>query len=293
MIRGLASTGLVNRFPDAAPHEAIVEWFPRLDVDGFELSIGRAWDAERVEHDLGSAGLRFETAHADKRIGAELLEDPQAALAELDRNCHLATALGAAIVVLHLWELPIGDRRLEENLALLPACLDVADSAGVTLAVETIPTTSGSPLENVGRALEHDGRCRATMDTEFLARQDELAAALADDALWERIVHLHVKDYAGSLRDGEGKRTYLIPGEGAIDFHAVFETLRRRRYEGALTLEVSAVSADGHVDVQRFRQAEAWLVSRPWLHPFEVPAPSRQNARQRDREASEAPFREP
>src|SRR6187455_1700704 len=117
LIRGLASTGLVNRFPDAAPHEAILEWFPRLDdTDGFELGIGRAWDAARVEHDLSAAGLRFATAHSDKRIGAELLEDPDAALAELRSNCHLAASLGATIVVLHLWELPMGDRRLAENL---------------------------------------------------------------------------------------------------------------------------------------------------------------------------------
>src|ERR1051326_8942938 len=138
MIRGLASTGFVNRFPDAAPHEAIVEWFPRLDVDGFELSIGRVWDADRVAHDLGAAGLRFDTAHADKRIGAQLLDDPEGAVAELASNCRLAAGLGARLIVLHLWELPVGDRRLEENLALLPACLDVAEAAGLMLAVETI-----------------------------------------------------------------------------------------------------------------------------------------------------------
>ena len=206
MIRGLASTGLVNRFPDAAPHEAILEWFPRLDdIDGFELGIGRGWDAAQVEHDLGAAGLRFATAHSDKRIGAELLEDPRSALAQLRSNCRLAAALGAAIVVLHLWELPVGDRRLAENLALLPDCLDIAEAAGVTLAVETIPCSVGSPLENVRRALELDDRCRVTLDTEFLARHVELDAALADDALWERVVHIHVKDYAGSLRDRDGR----------------------------------------------------------------------------------------
>jgi sugar phosphate isomerase/epimerase len=267
LIRGLASTGLVNRFPDAAPHEAIVEWLPRLDVDGLELGIGRVWDLARVEHDLGSAGLRFATAHSDKRIGAELLDDPQAALAQLQGNCRLAAALGATIVVLHLWELPIGDRRLDENLARLPACLDIAEAAGVTLAVETIPSLIGSPLDNVRRALERDGRCRVTLDTEFLARHGQLGAALADDSLWEQVVHVHVKDYAGSLRDRDGTRRYLIPGEGMIDFEQVFGTLRRRAYEGALTLEVSAVTADGHVDEQRFRQAEAWLASRPWLLP--------------------------
>ena len=268
VIRGFASTGLVNRFPDAAPHEAILEWFPRLDdIDGFELGIGRSWDAARVEHDLGAAGLRFATAHSDKRIGAELLEDPHAALGELRSNCRLAAALGAAVVVLHLWELPVGDRRLAENLALLPDCLDIAEAAGVTLAVETIPCSVGSPLENVQRALEHDDRCRVTLDTEFLARHGEVEAALADDALWERVVHVHVKDYAGSLHDRNGTRRYLLPGEGTIDFNQVFETLQRRAYEGALTLEVSAVTPDGRVDERRFRQAKDWLGSRPWLVP--------------------------
>ena len=138
VIRGLASTGLVNRFPDAAPHEAIIEWLPRLDVDGLELGIGRVWDLARVEHDLSSAGLRFATAHSDKRIGTELLDDPQAALAQLGGNCRLAVALG------------------------LPGQ----------------PRSAG--------------------------------AALVDDALWERVVHVHVKDYAGILRDREGTRRYLI-----------------------------------------------------------------------------------
>jgi sugar phosphate isomerase/epimerase len=265
LIRGLASTGLVNRFPDAAPHEAILEWLPQLDVDGFELGIGRIWDASRVEHDLAAAELRFDTAHADKRIGAELLEDPRAALAQLASDCRLAAALGAKIVVLHLWELPVGDRRLEENLALLPNCHDVAEAAGVTLAVETIPCSVGTPLDNVLRALDRDDRCRATLDTEFLALHGQLAAALEHDGLWERVVHLHVKDHAGALRDRDGFRKYLIPGEGTIDFKTVFEALGRRGYDGALTLEVSAVGVGGGVDERRLRQAEAWLAAKSWL----------------------------
>ena len=264
LIRGLASTGLVTRFPDAPAHDAIVEWFPRLGVDGLELSISRVWDAARVEDDLAAAGLRFATAHADKRIGAELLEDREAALAQLASDCRLAANLGASLVVLHLWELPVGDRRLDENLALLPACLDVADEAGVTLTIETIPCSAGSPLENVRRAVDTDERCRVTLDTEFLAHHGQLGAALADDDLWQRVAHLHVKDYAGGLRDADNKRRYLIPGEGTIDFHDVFQALRDHRYDGALTLEVSAVTASGTVDVQRFHQAEAWLASRPW-----------------------------
>jgi sugar phosphate isomerase/epimerase len=265
LIRGLASTGLVTRFPEAADHAAIVEWCPSLDVDGLELSISRVWDADRVAHDLGSAGLRFQTAHLDKRIGSELIEDAAPALAQLDNDCRLAASLGATLVVLHLWELPVGDRRLHENLALLPACLDVADAAGVTLTVETIPCSAGSPLENVHRALDADDRCRVTLDTEFLAYHGQLDDALADDVLWEHVAHVHVKDYGGGLRDASDRRRYLIPGEGTIDFDALFGTLGERGYDGALTLEVSSVTAAGRVDEQRFRAAEAWLRRRPWL----------------------------
>jgi len=267
LITGLASTGLVTRFPDAARHEAILEWCPRLAVDGFELGIGRVWDLDRVEHDLSVAGLRFAAAHADKRIGAELLDDSTAALGALERNCRLAAALGAAIVVLHLWELPVGDRRIEENLALLPACLDIAEAFGLTLAVETIPCAVASPLENVHRALEADERCRVTLDTEFLALHGQLEAALADDMLWQRVAHVHVKDYAGALRNAEGRRVYLIPGEGRIDFPSVFAALQRRGYAGSITLEVSALTADGSVDEQRLRQAESWLGRSHWLLP--------------------------
>jgi sugar phosphate isomerase/epimerase len=267
LIRGLASTGFVTRFPDVPGHEAIIDWCPRLDVDGFELSITRVWETERVADDLGVAGLRFETAHLDKRIGAELLEDSSAALAELKRDCRLAAALDASLVVLHLWELPVGDRRLDENLALLPACLDVAEETGVTLTVETIPCSAGSPLRNAHRAIETDARCRITLDTEFLAHHGQLDEALDDNALWERVAHVHVKDYAGGLRDAEGKRRYLVPGEGSIDFDKVFEALRKRSYGGALTLEVSTLDASGTVNVQRFREAEAWLSTHPWLLP--------------------------
>jgi sugar phosphate isomerase/epimerase len=265
LIGGLASTGIVTRFPDAADHRAIAEWCPRLDVDGLELSINRVWDAARVEHDLGSVGLRFETAHLDKRIGAELLEDAAAALAQLESDCRLAASLGATLVVLHLWELPVGDRRLDDNLALLPACLDVAEAAGVTLTVETIPCSAGSPLENVRRAVETDDRCRVTLDTEFLAHHGQLDDALADDTLWERVAHLHVKDYSGALRDPDSTRRYLIPGEGTIDFETLFGALGERGYDGALTLEVSSLTAAGTVDEQRFRAAESWLRGRPWL----------------------------
>ena len=169
------------------------------EVDGFELSIGRVWDLDRegrARPRRGRAPVRrlLTRTSASARSCSTIR---QRRSGRLERNCRLAAALGATIVVLHLWELPVGDRRLEENLALLPACLDVAETFGLTLAVETIPCSVDSPLENVHRAIEADERCRVTLDTEFLALHGQLEAALADDVLWERVAHVHVKDYAG------------------------------------------------------------------------------------------------
>ena len=69
---------------------------------------------------------------------------------------------------------------------------------------------------------------------------------------------------AGSATPGTRGAT-LIPGEGTIDFHELYTTLAERGYDGALTLEVSALDASGKVDEQRFRAAESWLRERPWL----------------------------
>ena len=112
-MRPLISTGSVTRNPDFTDHLRIVRHVPPADL---ELSIYRAWD-ERVIDDLH--GLPIVVAHADKAIGATLSGDhPE--LDRFDLNCRIAGALGATTIVLHLWELPDGDRYLERNLAQLP-----------------------------------------------------------------------------------------------------------------------------------------------------------------------------
>src|SRR6266540_2084997 len=270
VIRGYASTGLVNRFPDAAPHEAIVAWFPRLD-DIEASNSGSGEDGMLLESSMTPArpasGSRPRTrtsrsAPSCSTIRTQPSPSSKATAASPPRwarrsSCSTCGSYPSATAVSR-----------KTSRCCRPASTSQRPRASrITLAIETIPCSIGSPLENVGRALERDDRCRVTLDTEFLARHGQLDAALVDDSLWERVVHIHVKDCAGSLRDRDGTRRYLIAGEGMIDFNRVFDTLHRRAYEGALTLEVSAVTADGDVDEQRVLQAEAWLASRPWLVP--------------------------
>ena len=244
-MRTLLPTGSVTRNPDFTDHRRILEHTPPTEL---ELSIYGSWD-ESVVEDLH--GLPIVTAHADKRIGASLSGDEPA----FDRfilDCRIASALGAGLVVLHLWELPDGDRYLERNLAQLPRLLDAAEEQGLTLAVETIPCTLGTPLDNVRRACERDPRCRVTLDTEFLALHAQLDQA---HELGELIAHVHVKDFVPAVW-GTKPRRYLLPGEGTLDIDGFLDRLP---YDGTLTLEMSAVGANGEIDPDRLEAASAWL----------------------------------
>lgn len=244
-MRPLLPTGSVTRKPDFTDHRRILLHPPPGEL---ELSIYDGWD-ESVVDDL--RGLPIVTAHAEKTIGSTLSGDDPA-LGEFALNCRIASALGAQTLVFHLWELPDGDRHLERNLDHLPGLLDTAEEHGLTLAVETVPCTVGTPVDNVRRACERDPRCRVTLDTEFLALHGQLDRA---HELGDRIAHLHVKDFDPAIW-GSRPRRYLLPGEGVLDLDGF---LARLPYDGTVALELSAVRDDGSIDVARLESAAAWL----------------------------------
>ena len=246
-MRPLLSTGSVTRYPEFPDPLRILEHELQVEL---ELSIqGRAW-SEAVIEDL--AGLPIVTAHAEKSIGATLSGD-EPAFERFEINCRIAHGLGAQLIVLHFWELPDGDRYLERNLSRLPVLLDTAEQHGLTLAVETIPCSVGTPVDNVARACEYDARCRVTLDTEFLALHDQLDRA---GGLGDRIAHVHAKDYDPEVWAAKPWNRWLIPGEGTVDVESFISSLP---FEGTVALEASAVREDGSVDEARLEKCLAWL----------------------------------
>jgi sugar phosphate isomerase/epimerase len=89
---------------------------------------------------------------------------------------------------------------------------------------------------------------------------------VAADWLWRegRMRHVHVKDYDGQLRTPEGRRRYLAPGEGHIDFAWFFGALAERGFRGSVSLEASAVGPDGGVDLDRLQTSLVAL--QRWIH---------------------------
>jgi sugar phosphate isomerase/epimerase len=261
----LASTGIVTHLPEHTDHKAILEHLPKLGAAGYELQIQDAWygHLDEVVEDLRASGLSFPAVHTDKVIGSALGsdddEEAEDAIAKLEVNCRTAAALGAKTLVFHLWDLPSSDRNIERNLERLPACLDTAEAYDVVLAVETVEGVVGTPLANIRLATERDPRCRVTLDTEFLGFYGLLAESIEADWLWDAnlVRHVHLKDFDGRLRDPVGARRYLLPGEGSLELQGFLAGLVEREYDGAITLEGSALTDSGELDAERLEQVAA------------------------------------
>lgn len=268
--RLLCSTGAISRGPDATNEDRVELFGPAIAADGLEVMIYDSWygELDDIARRFRRLGLPMPVTHGEKAIGPDLVARDSAirerAFQRFADNCRFTAAIGADRVVLHLWGLPDSDALIEHQLADLPALLDCADAHGVMLAVEAIPCVVSDPLTVVRRVLERDARARMAIDTEFLAMHGQLDAVFDADWLWDAgaVVHVHIKDYNGTLVDETGRRRYLHPGQGAIPFDAWFARLAEKGYDAAISLESPVVGPQGEVSVDRANESVEWLRGR-------------------------------
>lgn len=261
------STGAITRGPDATGPERLTQWCPDIEASALEVMIYDDWYS-RIENIAANIQLLKKpvvAVHAEKSIGPNLVAHGgtlrMSALKSLGTNARFARQIGANLVILHLWGLPDGDAMLDEQIKILPELISIARHEGVELGIEAIPCTASTPLHNLKRVIERDPRARFVLDTEFLAMHGELDVATEADWLWEdhRVMHIHVKDYDGHMLDSTGKRRYLHPGEGAIDFPLWLGRVAERRFQGAIALEATVVDEDGSVDISRLNTSLGYL----------------------------------
>jgi sugar phosphate isomerase/epimerase len=255
-IRLLCSTGTISRNPDYTDYQQVLIHASQIHVDGFELMFYPSWYSaiEQIADALCNSGLSFPALHAEKNIGVALgssnTEEREQGVRWLTENCRLANMLGTQVLILHLWGWPQLDDHLEYNLKPLRQCLDVTAHYDLKLAIETIPGRRADPLSNVHKAIEQDTRCCVALDTEFLAHYDQQDAVFDTAWLWEheRVRHIHIKDFDTQPFSPEGKRRYLHPGEGHIDFTRFFTRLKQSDFSGYVSLESPAIDQNGQVD---------------------------------------------
>lgn len=160
------------------------------------------------------------------------------------RACRLAKALGAVGVSIWSGPLEAGDdpRAAFDRLVLrLKRVLDQAQTLGVPICFEPEP---GMLIDSLDRyrglraALGRDD-LRTTIDTGHLVVTEPGEP------------QTHFAEFIGSLINVQvddarrGVHEHLAPGQGIIDFSAVFRELKRLNYAGPLALELSRDSHRG------------------------------------------------
>jgi sugar phosphate isomerase/epimerase len=259
----LCSTGTFSRFPDLTDYRFVLTYGPELEVDGFELMFYPDWstEIEQIATELLKSRLRFPAIHAEKGIVPALLSSQPGEREQgwqwMLASCQLGKALGANFLIFHLWGLPDSDKEIEHNLQFLNDCMKIAADCRLKLVVETIPCKYHDPLSNIYRAVEQEPEILVALDTEFLAMHNQLEAALEADWLWQynRVCHIHIKDYDSDVYSTDNFRRYLHPGEGSINFPKFFEALKLHSFCGNISLETSVVNHNGTRDIHKLKKS--------------------------------------
>jgi sugar phosphate isomerase/epimerase len=203
-------------------------------------------DPEIVKPLADDRGLRIASVHGPFLVITRSVWGMDA-LGKVRKGVEMCRALEADTYIVHppyLWEREFAGWIREESAAY-------STENGVTIAVETMyPKWVAGRRLRAYRWLEPAALANAAphvvMDTSHLAvtRADILDAF---EVLRPRLRHIHLSDNAGDGRDG-----HLEVGRGILPLDRLLGELRRTRYSGALSLELS---------VSRFIEDQGELVA--------------------------------
>lgn len=266
--RILCSSGVFTHETKLNDHSLILKYASTFECDGLEVIFYPAWygRSRDIARDLVSHKITCPVVHGEKGVarlwGSDDAETRSEGIKRFEENLQFAAEIGAERMVLHLWERPEGDEKLDRNLEYYSTALDRAQELGVRLSAETIPTVVATPLANIRTIADRFPETEMTFDTEFLAFHDQVEEAFLVETLksFPQLGHVHVKDYGGGLVSPEGVRYYLHPGEGQLDFRSLFSNLRACDYAGAITLESSGY-VNGVLDVEKVNKSLEFLRS--------------------------------
>ena len=93
-----------------------------------------------------------------------------------------------------------------------------------------------------------------------------MAAARQEQSM---VMDVHVRDYDGQPFTAEGRRRYLDPGEGQLDFPAIFGALVADGFRGPFMYEGSHTPVSGTGDVSAINAVLANM--RRWLAAADQP----------------------
>lgn len=167
----------------------------------------------------------------------------QRQLGILRRSISIAHALGAPIVrAFNFWRQPNPEVLYQPALAALTEATAICNDSGVLLGFENEHTCTAATGREAAWFLD-----RIEDETIGLIWDPGNEAVIGSNPFPDgynyvksRIHHIHLKDAAAIARDP----TFVVMGEGAIDYVGQFRALAERGYDGAMSLETHVGSSD-------------------------------------------------
>ncbi len=223
-------------FPGLTAEQAAGE-LARLGYDCLELCL-EAPDVrpEQLDearcHALRAAFARLGIAVASVSYHGDRDPLPERA-ANQEVAIRAARWLGSGIAVLNTEKAVERERQWAEHVRHLQQLCEVAEAAGVTIALEPEPLLVVGSSEDMDAMIEAVGspRLRVNLDVGHAAITDEDVAA-SIRRLGDEIVHLHLED----IRDRVHR--HLPLGEGDIDFSAIRAALGQIGYGGPYVVDL-------------------------------------------------------
>ena len=243
----------------------VVEYMPLfaeiIPIDGIELMmLPYYYDKLSEMADLFNRnGLKFPVIHAEKEIGTMISRsegnDVSEAIELFKLNCEMGAMIGAEKMVLHLWGGAVSDSHVDDNIEVLADLMNIIKPYNIRLLIENIPCTTHSPLENWRKIYKYLPDIGFIFDTRFGAFHNQISEILSEPNIWNSaVVHMHISDYNGKIKEFTKLRPILHPEEGNIDFRAIRAGLDKVDYNGSITLESPVMSENG-LDIEKLTKS--------------------------------------
>jgi len=218
-------------------YEYVKGMLEQTSAEGIEVIVYRTYmlDLATVGDVFYDCDLPVTSVHSCKSIQTIISTPGQECIAQglLCSTVDLACRLDSPVVVAHAWDgrcysLDIG--AIQECIA---QCADYAHEHGVSLSIEAVPSRAFYPPDLVGRLLSAAPNASVTLDFEYASMYDMYSDLLE---YCSRISNVHLRDYKGQWII-DGKRMYVKPGDGAVDFKEKIGMLKSKGYRGTYTVE--------------------------------------------------------
>jgi sugar phosphate isomerase/epimerase len=192
------------------------------------------WVRDTIQEAFDDLSLKAYSIHLPKFL---VSFDENEFIDSVNSSFELIRVFGLKVAVLHLPEQDLLTSTRWANR--YETLLDKAENADCMLTFENVPYIKDVDLYIRDEIERHDNRSLGiTIDMEFMHLN-------GSDINWltttfgNRIANIHFRDSDGRLLGDDGRRHYIIPGEGEIDLYQAVKTLHSSGYDGPLTVEVS------------------------------------------------------